>query len=61
MLYLDKIEGVSKHTWESVASKHPNVLNPVILEVSSEGKIVDQMKEKLARNLFSAEVEQKQM
>ena len=34
------------------------MLHPSVIEVSEEGKIVDQMKEQLARNMLSTDVEE---
>ena len=56
-LCLDKVQSISKKAWLDVAVKNPQVLNPTLLEVSEEGKIIDQMKERIARNMFSKEVE----
>ena len=53
---LDRVEGVSVQAWKCVAKKRPDILHPSIIEVS-DGKIVDQMKEKLSRTMFSKDVE----
>lgn len=54
---VDKVNGISKTAWQKVSTSNPDILNPTLLEVSEEGKIVDQMKEALARNMFSKNVE----
>lgn len=56
---MDKVHGVSKAAWNKVSDQNPGVLHPTILEVTEEGKFVDQIKERLARNMFSEKVEQK--
>ena len=56
-LCLNKVHGVSKSAWNHVADGHPEILNPLLLEVSEEGKIMDQMKERFARNMVSFDVE----
>lgn len=43
------------------AKSHPDIINPTLLEVSEEGKILDQMKEQLARTMFSNSVEDQMM
>ena len=58
-LCLNKVEGVSKIAWENVSKVSPDVLHPSVIHVSEEGKILGQMKEKLAINIVSAEVETK--
>ena len=55
---LDKIEGISKGAWVRVAQCKPLILNPAIIDVTEEGKILDQMKEKLTRTMLSEEVEE---
>ena len=59
VLCLDKVHGLSKSSWQKVSDKWPLLLNPTLLDVNDEGKIVDQMKEKYARNLFCKDVESK--
>ena len=54
---LDKVDGVSIKAWESVAKRSPEVLNKCLIEVSPNGKILDQMKEQLSRTIFRASVE----
>ena len=56
-LYLDKIDGISKSAWENVAENHPSILNISLIEINDESKIMDQMKEKLARSLFTEDIE----
>ena len=58
-LCLDKIEGISKSAWTKVSDNDPDILNSALLDVSEEGKILDQMKEKLARSLLTEEIEEK--
>ncbi|XP_045178040.2 uncharacterized protein LOC123538138 [Mercenaria mercenaria] len=55
---LDRVYGVSKKAWQSVSEVRPDILNPTLLEVTEEGKIIDQMKERLARNMLSKNVEE---
>jgi hypothetical protein len=54
---VDKVESRSIRAWEKVAKQSPDILNRSVIEVSSEGKILDQMKEKLSRTMFSKKVE----
>ena len=54
---LDKVKGISIKAWKSVSLSNPDILHPTLIEVSSEGKILDQMKETLARTIISEEVE----
>lgn len=54
---LDKVENISKGAWIRVSERNPAILNSTLIEVSEEGKIVDQMKEKFARAMVSKEVE----
>ena len=54
---LNKVEGVSIKAWQSIAKLKPDILNPSVIEVSDEGKILDQMKERLACTMFSEAVE----
>ena len=56
-LCLNKVQGIQKKAWEVVADRNPKILHPSIIQVSDEGKILDQMKESLALNMVSAEVE----
>ena len=56
---LDKVKGISVKAWRSVSISDPDILHPTLIEVSPEGKIMDQMKETLARTLVSVEVETK--
>ena len=58
-LCLNKIEGISVQAWKTISNKNPEILHPLIIDVSPEGKIVDQMKEKLARTMVSEAVENK--
>ena len=58
-LCLNKIEGVSIQAWKAVSLKNPEIIHPSIIDVSPEGKIADQMKEKLARTMVSEAVENK--
>jgi hypothetical protein len=54
---LNKVSGVSKKAWDNVSRMKPEILNPLLIEVSPEGKIADQMKERFARNMVSDDVE----
>ena len=54
---VDKVESISIRAWEKVAKQSPDILNRSVIEVSSEGEILDQMKEKLSRTMFSKKVE----
>ena len=56
---MDKVLGISKAAWNKVSVHNSDVLHPAILQVTEEGKIIDQMKERLARNVFSENVEKK--
>ena len=60
-LCLDKVHGVSKESWIKVAESDPQILNPTLLEVSEEGKILDQMREQLAKTMLSSSVECKML
>jgi hypothetical protein len=57
-LCLDKVDGISIRAWKTVADRKPNILHPTIVEITEDGKILDQMKEKLARSMVTEEVEQ---
>lgn len=54
---LNKVSGVSKSAWDNVSRTNPETLNPLLVEVSPEGKITDQMRERFARNMVSEDVE----
>lgn len=54
---LDRVEGITIKAWEAVASHSPDILNRGLIEVSSDGKILDQMKEQLAKTIFNESVE----
>ena len=54
---LDKVENVSIEAWRSVSKSDPKILHPTLIEVSPEGKILDQMRETLARSMMSSDVE----
>ena len=57
-LCLDKMEGISIESWKAVAKLRSDILHPTLIEVSPEGKILDQMKETLARTTVSNGVEE---
>ena len=57
-LCLNKVEGISIVAWKAVAKLRPDILHPTLIEVSPEGKILDQMKETLARTTVSNGVEE---
>lgn len=58
-LCLNKVDDISISAWERVSNSNPEILNSCVINVSEEGKIVDQMKERLARTMFSIDVEAK--
>ena len=55
---LDKVENTSKEAWICVSQSNPDILNPALIDVKEEGKILDQMKETLTRTMLSEEVEE---
>ena len=54
---MNKVCGISINAWKSVSRANPTVLYPLIVEISEEGKLIDQMREKLARTMISENVE----
>ena len=54
---LNKVSGISKKAWDVVSQQCPKILNPVLVEVSPDGKIADQMKEAFAKNMVSEAME----
>ena len=55
---LDKVIGISKAAWNKVTDHNPDILNTAVMEVTDKGKIIDQVKERLAGNMFTESVEQ---
>ncbi|XP_053407926.1 uncharacterized protein LOC128559645 [Mercenaria mercenaria] len=58
---LDKVRGISIQAWKHVSKARPDILHPSLVEVDDDGRILDQMKESLARSMVSKEVEQEML
>jgi len=50
------IQGISIQAWKKCSKNNREMLHPTIIEVSPEGKILYQMKEKLARTIVGGKV-----